>query len=160
MDWLDLLAVQGTLRSLLQHHSSKASILWRSAFFMVQLSHPYMSTGKTIALTRWTFVGKVVSRLCNMLSRLVVAFLPRSARPLTAWLPSASSLQLLPVSFRLHYPLLSGDPFAAGSPFPSCDSGLQGTVLSRLLLLPRAFSWVYDRLGTEPLAAKNGISNL
>ena len=77
-DWLDLLAVQGTLKSLLQHHSSKASILWHSAFFMVQLSHPYMTTGKTIALIRWTLVGKVVSLLFNMLSRLVIAFLPRS----------------------------------------------------------------------------------
>ena len=77
-DWLDLLAVQGTLKSLLQHHSSKALILWRSAFFTVQLSHPYMPTGKTIALTRWTFVGKVMSLLLNMLSRLVITFLPRS----------------------------------------------------------------------------------
>ena len=78
MDWLDLLAVQGTLKSLLQHHSSKASILLHSAFFIVQLSHPYMTTGKTIALTRWTFVGKVMSLLFNMLSRLVITFLPRS----------------------------------------------------------------------------------
>ena len=78
MDWLDLLAVQGSLKSLLQHHSSKASILWCSAFFTVQLSHPYMTTGKTIALTRWTFVGKVMSLLFNMLSRLVITFLPRS----------------------------------------------------------------------------------
>ena len=80
MDWLDLLAVQGTLKSLLQHHRSKASNLWCSAFFTVQLSHPYMTTGKTIALTRWTFVGKVISLLCNMLSRLVITFLPRSKR--------------------------------------------------------------------------------
>ena len=78
MDWLDLLAVQGTLKSLLQHHSSKASILWRSAFFTVQLSHPYMTTRKTIALTRWNFVGKVMSLLFNMLSRLVIIFVPRS----------------------------------------------------------------------------------
>ena len=78
MDWLDLSAVQGTLKSLLQHHSSKASILWCSAFFTVQLSHPYMTTGKTIALTRWTFVGKVMSLLFNMLSRFVIAFLPRT----------------------------------------------------------------------------------
>ena len=77
MDWLDLLTVQGTLKSLLQHHSSKASILRRSAFFTVQLSHPYMATGKTIALTRWTFVGKIISLLFNMLSRLVITFLPR-----------------------------------------------------------------------------------
>ena len=78
IDWFDLLAVQGTLKSLLQHHSSKASILWRSAFFIVQLSHPYMTTGKTIALTKQTFVGKVMCLLFNMLSRLVIAFLPRS----------------------------------------------------------------------------------
>ena len=78
MDWLDLLAVQGTLKSLLQHHSSKASILQCSAFYIVQLSHPYMTTGKTIALTKWTFVGKVISLLFNMLSRLVITFLPRS----------------------------------------------------------------------------------
>ena len=77
MDWLDFLAVQGTLRSLLQHHSSKASILWHSVFFVVQLSHPYMTTGKTIALTRWTFVGKVMSLLLNMLSRLVITFLTK-----------------------------------------------------------------------------------
>ena len=86
MDWLDLLAVQGTLKRLLQHHSSKASILQRSAFFTVQLSHPYMSTGKAIALTRWTFVGKVMSLLLNMLSRLVITFLPRSKHLLISWL--------------------------------------------------------------------------
>ena len=86
MDWLDLLTVQGTLKSLLQHHCSKSSILWRSAFFTVQLSHPYMTTGKTIALTRWTFVGKVMSLLLNMLSRLVITFLPRSKRLLISWL--------------------------------------------------------------------------
>ena len=91
MDWLDLLAVQGTLKSLLQHHSSKASILWHSAFFIVQLSHPYMTTGKTIALTRWTFVGKGMSLLFNMLSRLVIAFLPRSRHLLTSWLQSQSA---------------------------------------------------------------------
>ena len=83
MDWLDLLAVQGTLKSLLQHHSSKASILWHSVFFIVQLSHPYMTTGRTIALSRRTFVGKVVSLLLNMLSRLVMTFLPRSKHHLT-----------------------------------------------------------------------------
>src|SRR5574341_1038642 len=86
MDWLDLLAVQGTLKSLLQHHSSKASILRSSAFFIVQLSHPYMTTGKTKALTRWTFVGKVTSLLLNMLSRLVITFLPRSKSLLISWL--------------------------------------------------------------------------
>ena len=96
MDWLDLLAVQRTLKSLLQHHSSKASILQRSAFFTVQLSHPYMTTGKTIALTRWTFVGKVMSLLFNMLSRLVITFLPRSKRLLISWLQSSSSVILEP----------------------------------------------------------------
>ena len=91
MDWLDLFAVQGTFKNLLQHHSSKASILQRSAFFIVQLSHPYMTTGKTIDLTRWTFVGKVMSLLFNILSRLVITFLPRSKRLLISWLhpPSA-----------------------------------------------------------------------
>ena len=88
VDWFDLLAVQGTLKSLLQHYSSKASILQHSAFFIVQLSHPYMTTGKTIALTRWTFVGKVMSLLFNMLSRLVITFLPRSKRLLISWLQS------------------------------------------------------------------------
>ena len=88
MDWLDFLALQGTLKSLLQHHSSKASILRRSAFFTVQLSHPYMTTGKTIALTRRTFVGKVMSLLLNMLSRLVITFLPRSKHLLISWLQS------------------------------------------------------------------------
>ena len=85
MDWLDLLSVQGTLKSLLQHHSLKASIFQHSAFFTVQLSHPYMTTGKTIALTRWTFVGKVMSLLFNMLSRLVITFLPRSKHLLISW---------------------------------------------------------------------------
>ena len=94
MDWLDLLAVQGTLKSLLQHHSSKASILQRSAFFTAQLSHPYMTTGKTMALTRWTFVGKVTSLLFNMLSRLVITFLPRSKRLLISWLQSPSAVIL------------------------------------------------------------------
>ena len=96
MDWLDLLAVQGTLKSLLQHDSSKASILWCSAFFIVQLSHPYMTTGKTIALTKWTFVGKVMSLLFSMLSRLVIAFLPRSKRLLISWLQSPSEVILEP----------------------------------------------------------------
>ena len=92
MDWLDLLEVQGTLKSLLQHHSSKASILWPSAFFIVQLSHPYMTTGKIIALTRWTCVGKVMSLLFNMLSRLVITFLPGSKRLLISWLQSPSAV--------------------------------------------------------------------
>ena len=96
MDWLDLFAVQGTLKSLLQHHSSKASILQHSAFFTVQLLHPYMTTGKTIALTRWTFAGKVMSLLLNMLSRLVITFLPRSKRLLISWLQSPSAVILEP----------------------------------------------------------------
>ena len=95
MDWLDLLAVQGTLKSLLQHHRSKASILWHSAFFTVQLSHPYL-TGKIIALTRWTFVGKVKSLLFNMLFRLVMTFLPRSKHLLISWLQSLSAVILEP----------------------------------------------------------------
>ena len=105
MDWLDLLAVQGTLKSLLQHHSSKASILWCSAFFIVQLSYPYMTTGKTIALTRWTFVGKVMSLLFNMLSRLVITFLPRSKRLLISRLQSPCAVKL------------------SASGFPWCSSG-------------------------------------
>ena len=96
MDWLDLLAVQGTLKSFLQHHSSNASILWRSAFFTVQLSHPYMTTGKTIALTRRTLVGKVMSLLLNMLSMLITTFLPRSKRLLISWLQSPSEVILEP----------------------------------------------------------------
>ena len=96
MDWLDLLAVRGTLKSLLQHHSSKASIFQRSAFFIVQLSHPYMTTGKTIALTRRTLVGKVMSLLLNMLSRLVKTFLPRNKRLLISWLQSPSAVILEP----------------------------------------------------------------
>ena len=96
MDWLDLLAVQGTLKSPLQHHSSKASILWCSAFFIVQLSHPCMTTGKTIALTRWTIVGKAISLLFNMVSSLVTAFLPWSKHLLIAWLQSPSAVILEP----------------------------------------------------------------
>ena len=96
MDWLHLLVVQGTLKSLLQHHSSKASILQHSAFFTVQLSHPYMTTGKTIALTRWIFVGKIISLLFNMLSRLVITFLPRSKCLLISWLQSPSAVIVEP----------------------------------------------------------------
>ena len=98
MDWLDLLAVQGTLKSLLQHHSSKASILRSSAFFTAQLSHPYMTTGKTIGLARQTFVGKVMSLLFNMLSRLVINFLPRSKRLLISWLQSPPAVILEPIT--------------------------------------------------------------
>ena len=100
MDWLDIPAVQGTLKSLLQHHSSKASILRSSAFFTVQLSHPYMTTGKTIALTRWTLVGKVMSLLLNRLSRLVITFLPRSKRLLISWLQSPSAVSLEPQNIK------------------------------------------------------------
>ena len=96
MNWLDLLAVQGTLKRLLQHHSSKAPILWWSAFFTIQLSHPHMTTGKTIVLTKWTFVGKVISLLFNMLSMLVIAFLPRSKCLLISWLHSPSTVILEP----------------------------------------------------------------
>ena len=101
-DWLDLLAVQGTLKSLLQHHSSKASILRHSAFFTVQLSHPYMTTGKTIALARWSLVGKVMSLLLNMLSRLVITFLPRSKGLLISWLQTPSALILEPPKIKSH----------------------------------------------------------
>ena len=96
MNWLDLLAVQGALKSLLQYHSSKASVLWHSAFFSVQLSHPYMTTGKTIALTRWTFVGKVMSLFFNILSWLVITFLPRIKHLLISWLQSPSTVILEP----------------------------------------------------------------
>ena len=115
MNWLDLLAVQGTLKSLLQHHSSKASILQRLAFFTVQLSHPYMTTGKTIALTTWTFVGKVMSLLLNMLSRLVITFLPRSKRLLISWLQSPSAVILEPKNLTLNW---SGSlySFSPGAP--------------------------------------------
>ena len=103
MDWLDLLAVQGTLKSLLQHHSSKASIFRCSAFFTVQLSHPYMTTGKTIALTRWTFVVKVMSLLLNMLSRLVITFLPKSKCLLISWLQSPSAVILEPRKIKVNH---------------------------------------------------------
>ena len=117
MDWLDLLAVQGTLKSLLQHRSSKASILQHSAFFIVQLSHPYMTTGKTITLTRWTFVGKVMSLLLNMLSRLVINFLPRSKRLLISWLQSPSAVILEP-------PKIKSDTVSTVS--PSISHGVMG----------------------------------
>ena len=106
MDWLDLLAVQGTLKSLLQHHSSKTSILRCSAFFIVQVSHLYMTTGETIALTRWTFVDKVMSLLFNMLSSLVITFLPRSKCLLISWLQSPSAVILEPRKIKSLFPLL------------------------------------------------------
>ena len=114
MDWLDLLAVQGTLKSLLQHHSSKASILRRSAFFTVQLSHPYMTTGKNIALTRWTFAGKVMSLLFNMLSRLVITFLTRSKCLLISWLQPPSAVILEPSKIK------SATISTVSPLFPSC----------------------------------------
>ena len=114
MNWLDLLAVQGTFKSLLEHHSSKASILRRSAFFTVQLSHPDLTTGKTIALTRQTFVGKVMSLLLNMLSRLVIAFLPRSKRLLISWLQSPSAVILVP-------PKIKSDTVSTVSPSICCE---------------------------------------
>ena len=108
MDWLDLLEVQGTLKSLLQHHSSKACILLGSAFFIVQLSHPYTTNGKTIALLRWAFVDKVISLLFNMLSRLVTTFLPRSKGLLISWLQSPSAVILEPKKIKsLKFPLLT-----------------------------------------------------
>ena len=100
MDWFDLLAVQGTLKSLLQHHSSKASILQHSAFFIVQLSPPYMTTGKTKALTRWTFVSKIISLLFNILHRVVIAFLPRRKCLLISWLQSPSAVLLEPTKIK------------------------------------------------------------
>ena len=103
IDWFDLLAVQGTLKSLLQHHSSKASVLRHSAFFMVQLSHPYMTTGKTIALTRGTFAGKVMSLLFNVLPRLFIAFLSRSKHLLTSWLQSPSAIVLEPKKIKSQF---------------------------------------------------------
>ena len=107
MDWLDLLAVQRTLKNLLQHYSSKASILWCSAFFIVQLSHPHMTTGKTIALTRQTFVSKIMSLLFNMLSRLVIAFLPRSKYLLISWLQSPSAVILEPKNIKSYFLIVS-----------------------------------------------------
>ena len=117
MDCLDLLAVQGTLKSLLQHHSSKASILWCSAFLTVQLSHPYMTTGKTIALTRWTCVGKVMSLLLNTLPRLVITFLPRSKHLLISWLQSPSAVILEPPKIK---------PDTVSTVFPSNSHEVMG----------------------------------
>ena len=123
MDWLDLLAVQGTLKSLLQHHSSKASVLQHSAFFIVQLSHPYMTTGKTIAMTRQTFVGKLMSLFFNMLSRLVIDFLPRSKHLLLSWLQSPSAVILEPTNVK-------SDTVSIVSPYICCEvMGLDAMVL-------------------------------
>jgi len=142
MNWLDLLEVQGTLKSFLQHHSSKASILQHSAFFTVQLSQPYMTTGKIKALTRWTFVGKVMSLLFNMLSRLVIAFLPRSKNLLISWLQSPSAVILEPkkkkISHCFHYfPIYL--PWSDGT---GCHdlSFLECRVLSQLFYSPLSLS--------------------
>jgi len=126
MDWLDLLAVQGTLKSLLQHHSLKASVLRRSAFFIVQLSHPYMSTGKSIALTRWNFVGKVMSLLFNMLSRLVKTFLPRSKLLLISWLQSPSAVIFSSVQFSRSVVSNSLRPHESQHARPPCPSPTLG----------------------------------
>ena len=132
MHWLDLPAVQGTLKSLLQHHSSKASIIWSSAFFTVQLSHPHMTTGKTIALTRRTFVGKVMSLLLNMLSRLVITFLPRSKSLLISWLQSPSAVILEP-------PKLKSDTVSTVSP-----------CISHEVMEPDAMIFVFWMLSFKP----------
>ena len=129
MDWLDLLAVQGTLKSLLQHQSSKISILQHSAFFIVQLSHPYMTIGKTIALIRWTFVEKVMSLLFNMLSRLVITFLPRSKHLLISWLQSPSAVILEPP--KIKYVTVS-------TVFPSICHEVIGPVMLKELKLNRS----------------------
>ena len=157
IDWLDLLAVQGTLKSLLQHHSSKPSVLWRSAFFIVQLSHPYMTTGKSIALTRWTFVFKVMSLLFNLLSRLVIAFLSRSKHLLISWRQSPSAVILEPpkrkVLYNYYWFVVSGVPLseiwnlppymehkerpmkeADHSRFSGCSFNKQGKLHRRLVL--------------------------
>ena len=128
MDWLDLLAVQGTLKSLLQHHSSEASVLWCSAFFIVQLSHSYMTTGKTIVLTRWTFVDKVMSLFFNILSKLVITFLPRSIHLLISWLQSPSAVILEPPKIK---------SATVSTVFPSISHevmGLDATILAFWML--------------------------
>ena len=138
MDWLDLLAVQGTLKSLLQHCSSKVSILQHSAFFTVQLSHPYMITGKTIALTRWTFVDKAMSLLFNMLSRLVITFLPRTICLLIPWLPSLSAVILE----------------------HSCDHIADFLVNCCLLLFSLRGNWRLGSINTDGIKLLNGNSQL
>ena len=132
IDWLDLLAVQGTLKSLLQHHSSKASILHRSAFFTVQLSHPHMTTGKTTALTRWTFVGSVTSLLFNTLSRLVITFLPRSKHLLISWLQSPPAMILVP-------PKIKSDTVSTVSPS-----------ISHEVMEPDAMIFIFGMLSFKP----------
>ena len=148
IDWLDLLAAQGTLKSLLQHHSSKASILQHSAFFIVQLSHPYMTTGKTIALNRWTFVGKVMSLLFNILSRLVITFLPRSKHLLISWLQSPSLVILEPRKIKLVTQLSPTlcDPMDCSPPVSSVHRILQARIL-KWVAIP--FSKGSSRLGIK-----------
>ena len=153
MDWLHLLAAQGTLKSLLQHYSSKASILRLSAFFTVQLSHPYMNTGKTIAFARWTFFGRVISLLFNMLSRLVITFLPRSKRLLISWLQSPSAVILEPqriksdtVSIQLSHPLSSPSPPALNLCLHRClFQGVSALhqVAKVLELQHQSFQWIF-----------------
>ena len=137
MDWLDLLAVQGTLKSLLQHQSSKASILWRSAFFIVQLSHPYMTTGKTIALTRWTFVSKVMSLLFNMLSRLVITFLSRSKHLLISWLSTTWLIlcDKLSVNLDIIFKVTSSFSLSLMYHFPIYPSLSFDAAISKILIL-------------------------
>ena len=148
MAWLDFLAVQGTLKSLLQHHSSKASILWRSAFFIDQLSHPYMTTGKTIALTRRTFVGKVMSLLLNMLSRLVITFLPRSMCLLISWQQSPSAVILEP-------PKIKSATVSTVSHTQSTSCEMPGWMKHKLeSRLPREISITSDMQMTPPLWQK------
>ena len=142
MDWLDLLAVQGTLKSLLQHHSSKASIIWHLAFFTVQLSHPYMTTGKTIDLTRRTFVGKIISLLFNMLSKLVITFLPRSKRLLISWLQSPSAVILEPKKTK-------SDTVSTVSPS-----------ISHEVMGPDAMIFIFWMLSSKPTFSLSSFSNL
>ena len=143
MDWLDVLAVQGTLKSLLQHHSSKASNLRRSAFFTVQLSHPYMTTGKTIALTRRTFVGKVISQLLNMLSRLVITFLPRSKRLLISWLQS-SAVILEPPKIKSDTRWAYSQAFHFSGALPINSLAAEGALqLKSEVLFQKAFRYIF-----------------
>ena len=147
MDWLDFLAVQGTLKSLLQHHSSKASILRHSAFFIVQLSHPYMTTGKTIALTRWTFVDKVMSLLLNMLSRLVITFLPKSKHLLISRLQSPSAVILEPPKIVSHCFHCSPSIYqGVMGPITSCQTRKQGCYHKNLHLYQSVSGTNHEKL--------------
>uniref|UniRef100_A0AC11EG47 Uncharacterized protein n=1 Tax=Ovis aries TaxID=9940 RepID=A0AC11EG47_SHEEP len=148
MDWLDLLAVQGTLKSLLQHHSSKASILQRSAFFTVQLSHPYMTTGKTIALTRRTLVGKVMSLLLSILSRLVITFIPRSKRHLISWLQSPSAVILEPKNIK------------SATVSPSISHGVIGPDVITIIKLHDNFVCIYGAILIENFILKGILNQL